>query len=217
MAPRSKLLVLAAVVAWGPAAPAPADGLGDENAPPQEVCGTCHGLNGVSRMAKFPKLAGQPADYLEKQIRDFREGRRKNDGGQMAAVATEISEAQVTEVARYFASLPPPEAQAGLLEVSASSRAETLFNAGDAAAGIAPCRGCHAPARGPGKARTVAPRLSAQHEAYIAKQLGDFRSGARGNDAGRDMQAIALKLSPSDIAALACYLAAMPREERPHE
>ena len=135
----------------------------------------------------------------------------------MATAATEISEAQVTEVAHYFASLPPPEAQVGLLEVSAGNRAETLFNAGDAEAGIAPCRGCHAPVRGSSKARTVAPRLSAQHEAYIAKQLGDFRSGARGNDAGLDMQAIARKLSASDVAALARYLAAMPREERPHE
>jgi cytochrome c553 len=194
-----------------------ADGLGDEHAPPQEICGTCHGLNGISRMAKFPKLAGQRAEYLEKQIRDFREGRRGNDGGQMATAATEIREDQVTEVARYFAAQPPPEPQVLALEVSGNGRAETLFNVGDVRAGITPCGDCHAPAARFGAARIVGPLLSSQHESYIAKQLRDFRSGARDNDTEGVMQRIARRLGDNDIAALARYLALMPREAKTHE
>jgi cytochrome c553 len=194
-----------------------ADGLGDENAPPQEVCGTCHGLNGISRMAKFPKLAGQRAEYVEKQVRDFREGRRGNDGGQMATAATEIREDQVAEVARYFAAQPPPEPQVAALEVSANGRAESLFTVGDARADIAPCGHCHSPATHRVEARLVGPLLSSQHESYIAKQLRDFRSGSRANDTERVMQRIARRLGDDDIAALARYLALMPREAKAHE
>ncbi len=207
---RARLWLAVAILAWSLTAGAQADGLGNENAPPQEICGTCHGLNGVSRMAKFPKLAGQPAAYIEKQIRDFRAGRRQNDGGQMAAIVTEISEPQIAEVAKYFAALPPPEADVQPLDPAARSRAERLFNTGDARADLAPCTACHG-LRGLAKAATPAPHLSAQHEAYIVKQLADFRSGARANDTDSDMQAIARKLSEDDIAALARYLTAQPR------
>lgn len=167
-------------------------------------------------MAKFPRLAGQRADYLEKQIRDFRTGHRSNDGGQMATAATEINEEQVAEVARYFASQRPPEPAVVTVEVSVSNRAETLFISGDAQAGIAPCAQCHLSGRA-GENGAVAPHLTAQHESYIAKQLRDFRAGDRNNDAGGHMRNVALRLSDGDIAALARYLAARPREGKPHE
>jgi cytochrome c553 len=193
------------------------DGLGTENAPPQEICGMCHGLDGLSRMAKFPKLAGQKAAYLERQIRDFREGRRRNDGGQMAAIATEIAEAQIAEVAAYFARLPPPVLQPAELDSALRDRAEALFSAGDRTAGIPACRGCHGSGEAPGKGRIEGPHLAAQHEDYLARQLRDFRSGARTNDPGRAMQRIASRLSDADIAALARYLAASPRERLAHK
>lgn len=191
-----------------------ADGLGNENAPPQEICGTCHGLDGISRMAKFPKLAGQKADYLERQIREFREGRRRNDSGQMATVVTEISEEQIADVARYFSSLPPPAPQPGELDAASRERAETLFNAGDRLAGVPACRGCHGAGEQAGNGRVEGPHLTAQHEAYLAKQLRDFRSRARANDAGGVMRRVAARLSDADIAALARFLAAMPRDRK---
>jgi cytochrome c553 len=195
------------------ATPALADGIGNEHAPPQEICGTCHGLDGISRMAKFPKLAGQRPDYLERQIRDFREGRRSNDGGQMAAIVTEISEEQIAEVASHFASQPVPAPQAVLVDVSAKDRGGRLFRVGDPQAGIEPCQSCHTSGvRPPGSAASRAPLLGAQHEGYIAKQLADFRAGRRDNDAGREMRTIAARLSDADIAALARFVSAMPRE-----
>jgi cytochrome c553 len=206
------ILLAAALVQALPPPPSAADGIGNENAPPQEICGTCHGLHGISRMAKFPMLAGQRADYIEKQVRDFREGRRSNDGGQMATVVTEISEQQMAEVAAYFTAQPPPQQHVRLVEVSVSGRAALLYEVGDAAAGVEPCRSCHGPAAGPptgGAAR--APLLGSQHESYIAKQLADFRSGSRDNDEGGRMRRIAAALSDADIAALARFLAAMPR------
>jgi cytochrome c553 len=208
---------LAWLASLGAGAMARADGLGNENAPPQEICGMCHGLDGISRMAKFPKLAGQKAAYLERQIRDFRDGRRRNDGGQMAAIATEIAEVQIAEVAAYFAGLPWPVAQSAELDAVARGRAEALFNAGDRTAGIPACRGCHGSGSISGEERIEGPHLTAQHEDYLARQLRDFRSGARTNDPGQVMQRAASHLSDGDIAALALFLAASPRERIPQE
>jgi cytochrome c553 len=213
---RAAIAALTALALLGVSPTAGADGLGHENAPPQEICGMCHGLDGISRMAKFPKLAGQKAAYLERQIRDFRDGRRHNDGGQMAAVATEIAETQIAEVAAYFASLPPPQ-PAGH-DPASRTRAEALFNAGDPVAGIPACRGCHGPGPTAGEgSRIEGPHLSAQHADYLARQLADFRSGTRTNDPGEVMQRAAARLSDSDIAALARFLAASPRERMPQE
>src|SRR5262249_44319603 len=55
-----------------------------------------------------PKLAGQRAAYIVKQVRDFRDGRRGNDGGQMQASASYIDDDDLAKTATYFASLPPP-------------------------------------------------------------------------------------------------------------
>ena len=107
------------------------DGLGDPGEPPQEICGLCHGLDGVSRMSRFPRLAGQKAAYIEKQLGDFRAGRRANDGGQMAAIVTEINDSQVKQVARYFSSLPPPPPAQNEESKAERDEASRLFKDGD--------------------------------------------------------------------------------------
>src|SRR6516165_8912626 len=62
-----------------------ADIIVTEGMQPWDLCATCHSLDGISAMARFPKLAGQRAAYIVKQVRDFRDSRRSNDGGQMQA------------------------------------------------------------------------------------------------------------------------------------
>src|SRR5439155_26090521 len=81
---------------------------------PWETCAECHSLDGISVMARSPKLAGQRPDYIAKQVRDFRDGRRRNDGGQMAAIAAEtmpaiaakLSDRDVSALATFLASQP---------------------------------------------------------------------------------------------------------------
>jgi cytochrome c553 len=160
-------------------------------------------------MPRFPKLAGQPAMYLEKQIRDFLTGARANDGGQMTAVVTELAPEDITGVAVYFAMLPTPvpsndaptEAQAGVANV--------LVEHGRPQAGLPACRSCHLPG-------AAVPQLEAQHRAYLVKQLSEFRSGGRINDLTGSMTDIARQLSESDIEALATYFAARPRPPAPN-
>lgn len=190
-----------------------ADGIGYENLPAQELCGLCHGLNGISPMPRFPKLAGQDAAYIEKQLRDFRARLRTNEGGQMEVIANEIREEQIGEVARYFADQPAPEPHEREGPMPGDARAMELYTAGDAKLGIPACASCHGKISGDAQGQSVlAPHLTAQHESYLAKQLADFRSGARTNDIDATMQGIARRLGDDEIAALASYLAAAPRE-----
>lgn len=172
---------------------------------PWEVCALCHSLDGNSRMAKFPKLAGQPAAYIEKQFRDFRDGRRDNDGGPMQAVVNEIKENEIGPVAVWFAkqSAPPPLR----VEQTEDARrlAAALFEKGRR--GVPACGSCHSAV-----SKYGAPRLRAQHGAYIAKQLQDFREGRRGNDPDGVMRAVADALTSEEINALASYLASVPRQ-----
>src|SRR5262245_66333226 len=85
-----------------------ADIIVTEGMQPWELCAACHSLDGISAMARFPKLAGQRAAYIVKQVRDFRDGRRSNDGGQMQASASDIEDDDLDKKAAYFAGLPPP-------------------------------------------------------------------------------------------------------------
>jgi len=176
---------------------------------PWETCAECHSLDGISAMARFPKLAGQRPGYIAKQVRDIRDGRRQNDGGQMTATAGETDDDSLAKSAAYFGNLPAPPPDASLATGSEEwRRGAALYRDGDAASGIEKCSSCHDDAE---PKRLDAPLLKAQHAAYLAKQLRDWRSGERHNDLTQAMPAIAAKLSDRDISALAAFLASQPR------
>jgi cytochrome c553 len=198
------LVVLASTVSSARADMVVTDGM-----QPWETCAECHSLDGISVMARFPKLAGQRPDYIAKQVRDFRDGRRRNDGGQMATIAAEIDDEALAKSAAYFAGLPAPPPDASLTAESEQwRRGAAIYRDGEAPSGIVNCRSCHDEKE---SKRPDAPLLKAQHAAYLAKQLRDWRSGERNNDLSQTMPAIAAKLSDRDISALATFLASQPR------
>ena len=105
-----KLIGLAALLALAPAAQAADMDAG--KAKVTEVCAACHGANGVSVSDTIPNLAGQRAAYLENQLKAFKDGTRKAAGpvsptATMAAIAAQLSPAEMANVAAYFASLAP--------------------------------------------------------------------------------------------------------------
>ncbi len=193
MAPKHSFLVICLC-----AAPAQADMISDEGMAPYEVCALCHGLDGLSAVAKFPRLAGQKSDYILKQIGDFHDGARVNDGGQMRDIVTELAPEDRQAVADWFAAQPAPSPA----DVADTAQGAALF----ATLG---CGSCHGPT--PPEGLTV-PHVAAQHETYLSKQLTDFRDGRRDNDPDGVMRARAAGLTDADIVALAAYLAATPRE-----
>lgn len=191
----------------GPGA-ALADMIDTSGLEPWESCALCHGLDGISRMPKFPRLAGQPVPYLVKQLEDFRAGRRQNDGGVMADNAGLLPPGDIPIIARYFSEQaepsPVPAGEDADLEHGAR-----LFLDGRAADGLPACAGCHVEQAGSG----IFPRITAQHPAYIARQLRAFRSADRTNDPRQVMRNVAALLSDTDIDAVAAYATARPRRE----
>ena len=71
------------------------------------ACMACHGPNGAGNgAAKFPSLSGQHAEYVKKQLKDFRDGNRSNDMNKMMrAVAGKMTDAQIEAVAEYISGL----------------------------------------------------------------------------------------------------------------
>jgi cytochrome c553 len=177
-----------------------ADAILDAPERPWEACGDCHGVDGISATAHFPKLAGQKRAYVEKELRDFRSGLRANDNGQMSGIG-DFSNHALELAAAYFSQLPAPSPTS--VPGNDASRAKIIFETGLPEAGIVACRSCHNADAGD------IPWLDAQHAGYLAKQLKDFKSGARGND--NAMAAIARRLSDADIEKVAHYLAGTPR------
>ena len=96
----SILLGAAAVLAL----PAAAADLSAGQAKAKEVCQACHGLDGNSTTADYPKLAGQYPDYLAKALRDYQAGRRKNPI--MGGMAAPLTAKDIDNVAAYYAAQP---------------------------------------------------------------------------------------------------------------
>jgi cytochrome c553 len=158
-----------------------------------EVCVACHGPGGNATIAEYPILAGQTWRYIYLQLKDFKEGRRKDP--LMSPMAADLSREEMIELGNYFA---------------AQKQAPTGFKADGAkvAAGKKKsdevlCPMCHL---GGFTGQNEIPRVAGQHYAYVVKQLKDFKAKNRTNDAG-NMTSVAGTLSDEDIENLAHYIA----------
>jgi cytochrome c553 len=168
-------------------------------------CKTCHGLSGEGYRGYYPmpRLAGQQPDYLERQLRDFAEGRRWNPV--MSNVARGLDPSMRSKLAAHFSDLTPKTAGGAPPELVAMGKA--IYEEGISDAGIAPCSSCHGPdARGEG----ARPRLAGQLYDYILERFASWRNGreaapARASPFG-DMQAMASRLTDAQISAVAAYL-----------
>ena len=98
------LMVIAAAAAVSAVAPAQAANLAAGQAKAKEVCAACHGADGNSQLPDYPKLAGQHRDYLEKALRDYKSGARKNPI--MAGFAGALSKEDIADLAASFNSQP---------------------------------------------------------------------------------------------------------------
>lgn len=164
-------------------------------------CVACHGEGGNSVVPTFPKLAGQQADYLAKQLTEFLGGKRKSDA--MAPAVAAIKSGDVPALAAYYAG---QKAAPGKVENAALVAAgRKLYDDGNEASGVPACAGCHME-KGQGNERN--PRVAGQHQAYAIQQMKDFKAGTRNNDKGRVMRVVAERMTESEMQAVAEYLAA---------
>lgn len=168
-------------------------------------CSRCHGVLGTGRPGEeAPRIAGQPAFYLEKQLEDFASGRRHSEKMEEVAQALDIPSRRA--VAAYYSELrsipynPPPEGDPVLIQLGGA-----LSAVGDPERRIRACELCHADA-GVGIPPSF-PWLAGQEADYTARQLFAWKRGLRSNDPLDVMAEIAKALDDREIEALALYFA----------
>lgn len=166
------------------------------------VCGACHGSDGNSADAMYPKIAGQNEAYIARQLVQFKSGARANPI--MAPFASTLSPQDMHDLGAFFAT---KQATPGQTDEAFVERAQHLYRAGDAKLGIPACMACHGP-DGRGMAGSAYPQLSGQWADYVVAKLNEWRAGTSwgSDDHAKVMPDIANKLSDSDIAALASYV-----------
>ncbi len=172
----------------------PTGALADAAAAKQKavVCAACHGADGNSTNPLWPKLAGQTSRYLYLQLRDFKEGRRKD--ALMSPLASNLSREDMLDLADYFSA---QKMAPSTYKVDGAKVAE-----GKKIADNALCPMCHL---GGFSGQNEIPVVAGQHYEYIGKQLKDFRARVRTNDAG-SMTAYTQGLTDEQIDALAQYI-----------
>jgi cytochrome c553 len=161
-------------------------------------CALCHGPDGESASAVYPRLAAQHPDYLQKQLRDFRDGRRVS--GPMSEMAKDLKDDDIAALAAFFASKKAGGRQPG--DVDLANVGKYIFNRGNGYSGVAACASCHG-ATGYGTEKL--PRLAGQHPAYIETQLKEFNKRTRTND-NAIMHSIASKLTELEARAVSVYI-----------
>lgn len=171
------------------------------------LCQGCHGGTGNSEDATFPRLAGQYAAYIAKQVHDFQSGLRANNETMAGMAATVTSVQDALDIGAYFSSQKMASKPLAPVDKQLASQGEKIFYNGIPNKNVYGCVNCHGE-RGKGKAPNIAqfPVIGGQHRDYIIKELTDLRAGTRANDPAGMMQNIAKGLSDSEIKALANYL-----------
>ncbi|MEP7043353.1 MAG: c-type cytochrome [Dokdonella sp.] len=173
------------------------------------ACMGCHGPAGVAPVPMFPNLAGQHSEYLYWSLVEFQRAARADSP--MTAQVAKLGDADMRDLAVYFAALPPAGAETK--SAPSDALAAALFRNGDAARGIPPCQGCHgADAGGHPLAADAAryrayPILRGQHAPYLTQRLKDYRDGRlteSSND--RIMRGVAHSLDDGSIEQIASWL-----------
>jgi cytochrome c553 len=173
-----------------------------------KVCQGCHGVHGEGNApAAIPRLAGQSAEYLRKQLEDYASGDRANPV--MQNFAKPLTHADIEAVAMYFSTANAPR-----IAIPSTARAaqldlgRELARHGSEARRVQACDSCHGP-DGVGVLH-AAPYLAGQSAEYLTSALTSFQQRTRKNDPGKLMTSVAGQLNASDIAAAAAYFSSLP-------
>ena len=205
-----RLVLLIALVASAGTVSA-ATGNIEAGASKSAICAACHGVDGNSSVSIYPKLAGQSAIYLQKQLAAFKNSQTSGRyDPTMLGMVMALSEQDMADLAAYYAS----QAQTlGTTPKEVVAAGEKLYLGGDLKREIAACVACHGP-RGNGMTLAGFPKISGQHPDYIKKQLIAFRNFSestepgvfRANDPKGMMRDVAAKLTDKEIELLSQYL-----------
>ncbi len=185
---------------------------GDAEAGQQKsaTCAACHGVDGNSAVAMWPKIAGQHEQYLVRHIQLIKANDRPVP--EMYGIAQTLSDQDILDLAAYFSSqtMSPGAADEALVPLG-----EQLYRAGNPDEGVPACAACHGPA-GEGNPYAGYPWVAGQHATYTASMLNKYRDGTQwGPDDANSavMVGVAKRLSDEEITAVASYIEGLHRAD----
>ncbi|MFA5081164.1 MAG: c-type cytochrome [Hydrogenophilaceae bacterium] len=167
-----------------------------------ERCAACHGPDGNSPVPNFPKLAGQHAEYLLHEIREYQEHHRESD--LMQPVVQGLGEADMADLAVFLAAQKP--APGNVTAPSLLALGKKVYLEGNSGTGVPSCEGCHEE-DGHGSARF--PRVAGQNVEYTLEQFRIYSAGKRPYGK-KVMRTVAERLSEEEARAVAEYMASLP-------
>lgn len=170
-----------------------------------QVCTACHGPDGngiTPPNPDYPKLAAKQPEYLLKQLKDFKAGKRKNDI--MSGMVASLNPDDMANLALYFSAQKNKPGIVSSPELLDSGK--KFYADGNPDQGVPACAGCHQP---DGSGTSMYPHLAGQHVSYTYQQLKRFASGERDNDRGLVMQSLAMRMTEQEIKAVSEYVASL--------
>lgn len=169
------------------------------------VCQGCHRVGAPGRPdGSYPRLAGQHASVLIKQLADVRSGRRVNPKMLPFADHRSLSVQDMADIAAYLQGLPASTAP-GQGDGRALAQGKRLY--------ARDCASCHGP-QGEGDALRFIPRVAAQHYRYLQRESQLVRDGRRRNAHPEMVEAIR-HYDDADLDAVADFMSRLPEPERP--
>jgi cytochrome c553 len=160
-----------------------------------EPCGACHGADGNGATPGTPSLAGMPTFYTHWQLIMYRDGRRRDP--QMSPFAVNLSDADMADLAAYYAAQPPRPRPARIDAARAA--------VGQPLAQQQNCTSCHGPRL---MGQQGVPRLAGQDFDYLLKRLRGYKSKTT-SDLDGMMTMVAQPLTEADIENLVHFMASL--------
>ena len=173
-----------------------------------KVCAGCHNPDGNSIIPSNPILAGQHAEYITKQLLNFKSQDNKpaeRKSPVMAAMVVPLSAEDMKNIGAYY-TLQKPNPSAAKDKVLAE-QGEKIYRGGNIESGVPACASCHSP-NGVGIPPNY-PRLAGQHAEYTVAQLRAFRTEQRANDANSVMRGIVTRMSEKEMQAVAEFISGL--------
>lgn len=164
-----------------------------------QLCGGCHNPDGNSTIAENPNLSGLDADYMVRQLQDFKSGNRKSPV--MAGIVPLLDEKEFQPLAEHFSKQKPKAG--GKVDAKLAAQGKEIYDEGIVGSAVPACSGCH---NEDGSGTEKYPRIAGQHSAYVVQQLLSFKSGERANDVKAVMRAVAKRMNEKEIRAVAEYV-----------
>jgi cytochrome c553 len=168
-----------------------------------QSCSACHGPGGQSISPAFPRLAGQHKEYLEAQLKAFRDRTRGDPMAQayMWGMASQLTDDMITQLAAYYSGQKPMPGKVGDPKLVQAGR--TVFEEGIPAVKVPACRTCHGQ---DAEGNEKFPRLAGQHAEYLLKQLVMFKSELRSGASAPIMHNMTTEVTFDQMQAVSAYL-----------